>query len=63
MIVYFPFPVLEMENQRTPTAHTTTPWYTGVSECEGVYHGEKHWAVLASGCRGIVADLEGGMSE
>lgn len=38
------------------------PWYVGESTCESVYRGEKHWAILADKCRGIVADIEGGLT-
>ncbi len=40
-------------NGSTPE-ETPLPWRIGLSECEGVYGGEKHWAILA--------DIEGGLS-
>jgi hypothetical protein len=53
------------EYQRYKGASSTNqdpPWYVGESICESVYGGEKHWAILADNCRGIVADLEGGLT-
>lgn len=38
------------------------PWYVGESICKSVYGGEKHWAILADNCRGVVADIEGGQT-
>lgn len=52
-----------MANNEQSPAHEQPPWYVGRSECEGVYGGVQHWAVLADDCRGIVADLEGGLGD
>lgn len=38
------------------------PFYVGESECESVYDGEKHWAILGDNQRESVADIEGGLS-
>src|SRR5262245_37945525 len=46
----------------TPPAIRKPPYYLHVSECEGVYNGEQHYAIFADECRGIIADLEGGLS-
>jgi hypothetical protein len=38
------------------------PYFADASECDGVYGGEKHYAVLADNERGVVADVEGGLT-
>lgn len=51
-----------MATHDKPPAFTKPPYYASVSRCEGVYGGEEHWAVFADGCRGAVADIEGGLT-
>jgi hypothetical protein len=46
-----------------PTSkETPLPWRIGLSECDGVYGGEKHWEVLGAQTSGVVADIEGGLT-
>ena len=47
-------------NETSPAA---LPWYIGQSKCDGVYGSEEHWAIFADNCAGVVADIEGGLSE
>lgn len=51
-----------MTTHESSPAFTRPPYYASQSECDGVYGGEKHWAVLADEARGIVADIEGGLT-
>jgi hypothetical protein len=51
-----------MKNITRSPAFTQPPYYVGESVCEGVYGGEKHYAILADRERGIVADIEGGLT-
>jgi len=43
-------------------AFTKPPFYVGLSQADGVYGGENHYAILAVNERGIVADIEGGLT-
>ncbi len=51
-----------MATHETSSAFTRPPYYASLSTCDGVYGGETHWAVLATDGRGIVADIEGGLT-
>lgn len=51
-----------MATKKTSPANLGLPWHIGLSQCDGVYDGEQHWAVLASDCGGVVADVEGGQT-
>lgn len=52
-----------MENTtQTSPAFEKPPYYLGVSQCEDVYSNEEHYAILAVECRGILADLDFGVT-
>lgn len=52
-----------VENNVEPSpAFPQPPYYVGESQAEGVYGGEKHYAILADKERGIVADIDGGLT-
>ncbi len=51
-----------MATHETSPAITKPPYYAALSKCDGIYGGEQHWAVLATDGRGILADIEGGLS-
>jgi hypothetical protein len=62
MTPFNPFFFTDMTTHEASPAFTKPPYYAALSECDGVYGGEQHWAILADECRGIVADIEGGLA-
>lgn len=52
-----------MSPNETSPAHTPTPWRVGPSQCDGVYGGEEHWAILGPDTSGVIADVEHGLSQ